>query len=263
MITVKLNGREVKAEKGETIIELARREGVYIPTLCYHPAVEPYSVCRVCMVEVFDGRRKRLVTACSYPIMQEGLEIETDTERVRRNRQLVLELLLARCPNSEALREFARRHGVTSTRFATQNPEELCILCGLCERVCAEQVKIGVISRAYRGIYRKITTPFEQPPSECIGCAACAFVCPTGAIQASPIGNYLTLAPWGAEVELMPCSVCGKPFAPKAQIERLSKQLGIQPEYLSVCFDCRKEGHALEVGRILGAINQRRAEKPA
>ncbi len=255
---ITINGTEYPCNKGETILEVARRNGIRIPTLCYHPGIEPYSVCRLCLVEVFDGRRKRLVTSCSYPITRDGLEVETDTERVHRNRRLVLELLLARVPESEEIRKLAAEYGLEGTRFATRDPEELCILCGLCERAC-QLAGTGVISRAYRGVDRKMTTPFEKPPEECTGCLACAFVCPTSAIEATAVGQYLRIAPWGSEVELAMCSVCGRPFAPKAALERVAEKLGMEPEYLAVCFDCRRQGHGREVGRLLEMLGGRPA----
>jgi bidirectional [NiFe] hydrogenase diaphorase subunit len=249
----------VAVNKGETVLDLARREGVYIPTLCYHPAVEPYSVCRLCIVEVREGRRVRVVTACSYPITRDGLEIQTDTERVRRNRRIILELLLARCPGSRKLREMAAEMGVSETRFSTGDAEELCILCGLCERVCEHLVRVGAISRAHRGVHRRVTTPFGEPPSECIGCGACAFVCPTGAVEATSVGRYISIAPWGAEVEMACCSVCGRPFAPRALIERAAQTLGVEFACLSVCFSCRRSGHGHDLAKALSAVGTGRA----
>lgn len=255
---ITINGSEYPCRHGETIIEVARRNGVHIPTLCYHPGVEPYSVCRLCLVEVREGRRKRLVTACSYPITRDGLEVETDTESVRRNRRLVLELLLARTPQSERVRALAEEYGLTGTRFAIRDPNELCILCGLCERAC-QLAGAGVITRARRGVERKMTTPFDKPPDECTGCLACAFACPTGAIEASAAGHYLRIAPWGAEVELVPCSVCGRLFAPAAALQHVAQKLGIAPDYLAVCFDCRRQGHGQEVGHLLALMSARPA----
>jgi bidirectional [NiFe] hydrogenase diaphorase subunit len=252
MLTLTLNGREVQAEPGETILQVARREGVPIPTLCDHEGVEPASVCRLCLVELSDGRRSRLVTACSYPLTQSGLAVQTDSERVLRSRRMIMELLLARCPGSEQLRAIAAEMGVAASRFAARDDDERCILCGLCERVCQDAVKVRGIARADRGIHRRITAPFDEPPEACTGCGACAFVCPTGAIESTTVGRLLKIAPWGAEVELAECTVCGTPFAPRLALERAAQQLGFEPEYLSVCGACRQTKH----GRDLGLARQ-------
>lgn len=242
-----LNGREVQAEQGETIFEVADREGVHIPTLCHHVGVEPGSVCRLCLVELTDGRRTRLVTACSYPIMKSGLVVQTDTERVARDRRVILELLLARCPENERLREIAVELGVTESRFARGDAAENCILCGLCERVCEQAVRVGSISRSGRGIHRRIGGPFNEPPADCTGCAACAYVCPTGAIEATVEDRRVRLQPWGANVEMAECVECGALFAPRAAIEKAACRLNIEPEYLSVCFECRRGKHGSDL----------------
>ncbi len=256
MFTIILNGREVQAEKGETIYEVAQREGVYIPTLCYHGSVAPASVCRLCLVEINEGHRTRLVTACSYPLMRAGLTVQTDTERVQRNRRLILELLLARCPENEALQAVAAQLGVMQTRFAPGDPQEQCILCGLCERVCEHAMRVGGISRHNRGIWRRISGPFGDPPPGCIACGACEYVCPTGAIRAAREGRALRIAPWGTEAEMATCAVCGEPFAPLAALEAAAAKLALKPEYLRLCFSCRRQQHS----QMLGTIALRRSK---
>lgn len=246
-----LNGRDVEAVAGETIWQVAQREGVDIPTLCHHEGVEPASVCRLCLVELSDGRRTRLVTSCSYPLTKSGVGIETHTERVLRNRRMIMELLLARCPESQALRDLAATMGVERSRFTPGDADENCILCGLCERVCQHSVAAGGITRAHRGIHRRITAPFGEPPAHCTGCRACAFVCPTGAVAATVDADVLTIGPWGAEVELVECTACGTPFAPRAALASAAEALGCEPEYLSVCFTCRRSGHARDLGKAL------------
>ncbi len=182
MIRFKIDGQEVKAEQEETILEVARRAGIKIPTLCYHPALEPYGACRLCTVEVRWGRRVSLETACTYPA-REDIEVETMSEGAVRARRLILEMMLARCPKVPVIQDLAREYGIDKSRFKTEDPDENCILCGLCVRVCNELVGTGAINFSSRGITRVVGPPFLEETDVCVGCGACAIVCPTGAIR--------------------------------------------------------------------------------
>ena len=179
MINLTINGQSLEAQEGQTILEAARGIGIDIPTLCYYRALSPYGACRVCLVEISDERGSRLSASCSHPV-QEGLEVQTDSPRVTEARKVILELLLARCPEAERVRALARQYGIDQP-----NPEfvqdEDCILCGLCTRVCSELMGVGAIGLQGRGPTRKVTTPFGENSDVCITCGACAFVCPTGA----------------------------------------------------------------------------------
>ncbi len=182
MIRFKIDGQEVTAKQEETILEVARRAGIKIPSLCYHPALEPYGACRLCTVEVRWGRRVSLETACTYPA-REGIEVETMSEAVVKARRLMLEMMLARCPKVPVIQDLAREYGIEKTRFKIEDPDEDCILCGLCVRVCNELVGTGAINFSSRGITRVVGPPFLEETDVCIGCGACAIVCPTGAIR--------------------------------------------------------------------------------
>jgi len=182
MIRFKIDGQEVTAKQEETILEVARRAGIKIPSLCYHPALEPYGACRLCTVEVRWGRRVSLETACTYPA-REGIEVETMSEAVVKARRLMLEMMLARCPKVPVIQDLAREYGIEKIRFKIEDPDEDCILCGLCVRVCNELVGTGAINFSSRGITRVVGPPFLEETDVCIGCGACAIVCPTGAIR--------------------------------------------------------------------------------
>lgn len=183
MVTLKIDGQEVQAEEGTPIIKLAEQLGIKIPTLCHYDFVEPYGSCRVCSVEAVKGGKRRLVTACNYPA-RDGEEIFTDTEIVRENRKLIMELLLARCPEVPIIQEMAREAGVVETRFKKLYQE--CIGCGLCIRVCNEVVGANAIGWGGRGVDREVRVPFEIFTDACIGCGACAMLCPTGYIRMEP-----------------------------------------------------------------------------
>ncbi len=178
-ITLKIDGNEVNAKEGTSIFDAAKTVGIEIPTLCYHPALEPFGACRVCSVEITDNRgRKKIVTSCNYPV-SEGLIVDTKSEKVFRTRQMLLELLLARCPNAKRIQDLAREYGIEKPSFCVVDPEEDCILCGLCARVCEEKVGVSAINFANRGVEREVTAPYHTISDDCVGCGACAIVCPT------------------------------------------------------------------------------------
>ena len=116
MVNITIDGMEFQAQRGATLLEVARENGIEIPTLCYNEALGPEGRCRLCMVEIKQGKRTRLVTSCLYPV-EEGLQVQTQTEKVLLTRKMVVELLLARCPDSEEIQELAAKMGVEKARF--------------------------------------------------------------------------------------------------------------------------------------------------
>jgi predicted molibdopterin-dependent oxidoreductase YjgC len=182
MISVTIDGRSGQVEEGATILEAARQLGTEIPTICHHPALEPYAACRICMVEVVSDGRSDLVTSCNTAA-KNGMTVKTRSAKVRRARKMNLELLLARTPGVKVIRDLARASGVSVARFPVEDAEEDCVLCGLCVRVCESVVGVSAICFANRGADREVATPFHQPSDVCIACGACTHVCPTGSVQ--------------------------------------------------------------------------------
>jgi len=181
LITLVINGKEIGAKEGQTILEAARRVGIHIPTLCYHEAVSASGACRFCSVEIATKRgRSRLVVSCLYPV-EEALVVKTHSEKVLRLRRGILELLLSRCPSVPRLQELAKELRMNQLRFKLG--EENCILCGLCIRVCEEIAGVSAISAVNRGTKKEIAPPFFKSSQACIGCGGCAYVCPTRAIR--------------------------------------------------------------------------------
>ena len=181
-IPIIIDGRMVQVEQGTMIIEAAGKAGIFIPTLCHHEAIKPYGSCRLCMVEVVQNKQQRLVTSCNSPIDNGGMEVFTDTAKVRQIRGAIIELLLARCPDVPVLQNMARQMGIKSSRLKKKNGKQ-CILCGLCVRFCEEVVGVAAIGLANRGTEREVATPFKTGSAVCIGCGSCSYICPTGCIE--------------------------------------------------------------------------------
>jgi NADH dehydrogenase/NADH:ubiquinone oxidoreductase subunit G len=175
MITLKINKLPVQVEEGTTILEAAQFIGFPIPTLCHMEGLTPYGACRLCVVEIGEGERSKLVTACTFPV-EEGLLVRTASERVMRARRMVLELLLASCPQSKTIQDLASAHGIRQQRFKQE--QEDCILCGRCVRMCEEQMAAKAIGFRGRGEHRSLGTPFDQKSEVCRLCGGCIYVCP-------------------------------------------------------------------------------------
>lgn len=180
MIRLTINGIPVMVEPGTTLLEASRELGVEIPTLCHMDGLSPYGACRLCMVEIGAGPASKLVSACTYPA-QEGLKVRTGSSRVMRARRMILELLLASCPQSKIIQDLAAAYEVRIQRFRQEHED--CILCGLCVRMCAEQMMAKAIGFRGRGQNRSIGTPFDVPSEVCWQCGGCEYVCPACSLR--------------------------------------------------------------------------------
>lgn len=175
MITLTINGLEVSVEEGTTVLEAARFLGFPIPTLCHKDGLSPYGACRLCVVEIGEGEKAKLVSSCTYPV-EEGLKVRTASNRVIRARKMILELLLASCPQSKTIQDLASAHDVRKQRFRQEFED--CILCGLCVRMCEEQMMAKAIGFRGRGETRSIGTPFDIKSEICRLCGGCIYICP-------------------------------------------------------------------------------------
>ncbi len=241
MITLNIDGKKLKAKGEQTILEVARENGIDIPTLCYHENLAPYGACRLCIVEIFKNGRSRLVTSCLYPV-EEGLEVKTNSSRVINNRKMIMELLLARCSKNKAIKELASSMGVEQPSFKSEYLEdEDCILCGLCVRACEQVVERSAISLVNRGVKREVAPPFLEPSPSCIGCGSCSYVCPTGAIKMEDREDTRILCArnWKKEFKLQKCKVCGNYWAPEEQVEYMRKKANLTLDFFNVCPNCR------------------------
>lgn len=175
MVTVRINGLDLQVEEGWTVLEAARFLGIRIPTLCHNDGLSPYGACRLCLVEIGERPRSKLVSSCTYPV-SDGLTVWTHSQRVIKARKMMLELLLALCPTSRTIQDLAAELNVQKVRFEPRNED--CILCGLCVRMCAEQMDGKAIGFVDRGNQRRITTPFDIKSDVCRLCGGCMYICP-------------------------------------------------------------------------------------
>lgn len=181
-ILLKIDGREVEASEGMTILEAARQAGIEIPTLCYHEKLNPYGACRICTVEIESRGSTRLVASCLYPVEQ-NLIVRTRSEKVDKIRKMILELLLAHAPDSRELQRLAEEYGADKNRF--EKEPSFCIHCGLCVRYCAEVKKKFAVGFVDRGTRREISFIPDIAAHECWSCKECFPLCPTEALQAA------------------------------------------------------------------------------
>jgi bidirectional [NiFe] hydrogenase diaphorase subunit len=175
MIKININGVDLEMEEGSTLLEAARFLGFPVPTLCHMEGLSPYGACRLCIVEIGEGPRARLVSSCTYPV-EEGLRVRTSSARVIRARMMILELLLATCPQSKVIQDLASKYQVRQQRFRQEHDD--CIMCGLCVRMCEEQMMAKAIGFRGRGEKRSLGTPFDIKSETCRLCGGCIYVCP-------------------------------------------------------------------------------------
>jgi len=223
MIKLYINDLPVEVEKGTTLLEASRFIGFPIPTLCSMEGLTPYGACRLCVVEIGEGPRAKLVTACTYPV-EEGLRVRTASSRVVKARKMILELLLASCPQSKVIQDLASAYEVRQQRFKQEYED--CILCGLCTRMCEEQMMAKAIGFRGRGEKRSIGTPFDIRSEECRLCGGCIYVCPACQLRCT-----------FAEPEKEICGGCANLSPPCIEKEKFDDMMC----YMDPCVACEKE----------------------
>ena len=181
-ITLEIDGKKVQATEGMTVLEAAKKAGIYIPTLCHHELLEPFGGCRLCLVEVEERGWTKMVVSCVY-LAAEGIVVNTRSEKIDGIRKTILELLLAHAPDAEVLKELAQEYGADKDRF--EKDPSFCIHCGLCVRYCAEVKQKHAVGFVDRGIRKEISFIPEIAARECNACKACFPLCPTSYLQAA------------------------------------------------------------------------------
>jgi len=261
---VTIEGKTVTVPHESTILQAARKAHVWIPTLCYHPTFSAPAVCRICMVEIegSDGAPGRLVTACNYPVRRD-ITVSVSSERAVRVRSGVMQLLLARAPESKELQELAERMGVKGTPYPkVTEAQRNCILCGLCVSVCEEVIGVSAIGFAGRGVERAVATPFRRPSETCIACGACAAICPVGTIQVRIHADTgeAEISPFKSRSKLLICKECGVRMVSVPVAQAMSDRVKIDWEEFRrlarLCPECRRKQavKALGIGAAEGGL---------
>jgi predicted molibdopterin-dependent oxidoreductase YjgC len=228
-VTLSIDNREVTVEEGTSVFEAARKAGIHIPHLCYRNDLTPFAGCRLCIVEV-EGARS-LAASCAYPVANK-MVVRTDTERVRKARKQIIELLLSdhpydcmTCEKSGTckLEKYAYQYGIRKPRFEgekhnysvrSQNPfferdYNKCILCGRCVTVVHEVQRCEAVDFTKRGFNTKIAASFEHSMQEtpCVFCGNCVSVCPVGALNEK--SGRFEGRDWEMKKTATICSYCG------------------------------------------------------
>ena len=225
-LTVRIDGDDVSVAPGATILDACNAHGIDTPTICYAENLTPVNVCRVCVVEV-EGNRT-LVPSCSRPA-EDGMEIQTDSDRVRHSRKIVLEFLGSGVDLSQApeINEYSVRYEADVTRYVDDREvidepiriqDELyirdydkCVLCYKCVEACGDDAQhTFAIAVAGRGFDNRISTEFDAvlPDSACVYCGNCVAVCPTNALQFKSEFDLRQSDNWREEEQTVTATVC-------------------------------------------------------
>jgi len=174
-VTVNIDGADIRAQKGASILDVAIEYGICIPHLCHVPNLSDFGACRLCIVEHVVNGRSQVTASCTLTA-QEGMVIRSSTEKIRKLRRNLAELLVAQAPNSRAIQDIAVRCGVKEVRYPFRNSN--CVLCGRCVRACTELWQARAIGFVGRGADRHVEHPFGVRPDFCKQCDYCIQLCP-------------------------------------------------------------------------------------
>ena len=235
-VKVTINGKECLAEKGKFLIDIAKDNRIGIPHLCHHESLRGLNACRLCIVEVTERGKTRIVTSCTFPAMSD-LTVETNTEKLKSMRKMLLALLRAETPDNMQVTKLIKAFGAADSSRFEMNKGNDCVMCGLCAKAC-EEVGCFAISTVNRGTTKKIATPYETASDTCIGCGSCVYVCPTECIKMEDKDGVRNI--WGKDFKMLKCSCCNEYFITEEYYEHVKGKLENQTDDL-ICPHCKKE----------------------
>jgi NADH dehydrogenase/NADH:ubiquinone oxidoreductase subunit G len=228
-VNVNIDGADIRAPKGTSVLEAAIEYGICIPHLCHVPGLSDFGGCRLCIVEHIENGRSKVTTSCTLNV-QEGIVIRSNTENIRKLRHNIAELLVAQAPNSRAIQDIAVRCGVKEVRYPFRDSD--CVLCGRCVRACTELWQTRAIGFVGRGKDRHVDRPFGVRPDFCKECEYCIQICP------------MTITPCDGPMKPGEEYLCGK----------CESQLMIADETPGSCVWCEL-GEGFNCARYAGAQN--------
>ncbi|MEW6442807.1 MAG: 2Fe-2S iron-sulfur cluster-binding protein [bacterium] len=194
-IQLTINGAKITVPKGTTVLDAALDYGICIPHLCHVPGLTAFGACRLCIVEHVRNGRSSVTTSCTLEA-QAGMVIRSDTDRVKKLRRNVAELLVAEAPNSKAIQDIAVRCGVEEVRYPFRHNN--CVLCGRCVRVCEQMWRARALGFVGRGRERHVDFPMGVRPDFCKKCGTCVDLCP------------MTITPCAGPMKKGEESLCGR-----------------------------------------------------
>lgn len=193
-VTINIDGAFIRVNRGFSVLDAALEHGICIPHLCRVPYIEDIGACRLCIVEHIKNGRSTITTSCTL-FVQEGMRILSNTERIRKLRRNIAELLVTEAPNSRAIQDVALRCGVEDVRYPFRNSD--CILCGRCVRACTGRFGEKAIGFVGRGKDRRVESPFDLYSELCNNCGRCIDLCP------------MTIVPCGGQMKPGEERLCG------------------------------------------------------
>jgi NADH dehydrogenase/NADH:ubiquinone oxidoreductase subunit G len=227
-IEITIDGKLCTCEPGEYLADIAARNGIYIPTLCgVNEALLGRGCCRICVVEVVESGRMKVVASCIYPVSR-SCEVFTKSERIVRERGVILALLAHLAPDAELIAKMAEMYAAPNLEnLEVVEGDSKCILCGLCVEAC-KTLGVEAISTVGRGVSKKISTPYDDVSSYCIGCASCASVCPTGSIAVQTTDDVRVI--WNREFRTVRCEICGEIIGTEESLAYAEKRTALLEE---------------------------------
>ena len=225
-VTINIDGIDISVAKGSSVLDAALGYGICIPHLCRLPYISDIGACRLCIVEHVKDGRSKITTSCTL-LVQEGMVILSNTERIRKLRHNIAELIVAEAPNSRAIQDLAIRCGVREVRYPFRNSD--CILCGRCVRACTGKCGVKPIGFAGRGKDRRVEAPFDLRSELCNECGRCIDLCP------------MTVLPCDGPMKEGEERLCGK----------CESKMGLAEETPGFCVFCDL-GEGFQCERFLG-----------